>query len=282
MPEKIDPVGGQALIEGVMMRSKSKIAMSARTSSGKIVTKVINHNPMNARFPWSIPVVRGAIGMVDMLIVGFKALNWSADQQLGKEEKIGNKEMIGTTVIALVGTLALFVVLPYYLTTFFSTPNTTLFHVIDGVIRFLLFLAYITVISLMKDVRTLYEYHGAEHKTVHCHEAGLKLTPENVLKFPKEHPRCGTSFIIIVLGISIITFSIAKTNSTLLNILARIILMPVIAGASYELLRLCGKYPKNKLLMAVATPGLWMQKITTREPNKKQAEVAIMALKKAL
>ncbi len=278
----IDPVGGQALIEGVMMRSKNIVSMSARRKDGSIVAKNFRHTPLNISGAYSYPIIRGAVGMIDMLIIGFKALNWSADQQLGVEEKISSREIIGTTFLALVGTLLIFVALPYYLSTLITTPAGVVFHIIDGLLRLALFVGYIFLISLMSDVRTMFEYHGAEHKAVHCYESGKRLTPDNVLKFPKEHPRCGTSFLIIVLALSIITFSVVRTDSSFWNIALRIILIPVIMGVSYELLKLSARNADGRVFRFVVVPGLWMQKITTREPDKKQAEVAIAALKNAL
>ncbi|MBI4139993.1 DUF1385 domain-containing protein [Candidatus Woesearchaeota archaeon] len=278
----IDPVGGQALIEGVMMRSKNVVSMSTRKKDGSIVTKTLRHTPLNVSKPYNYPIIRGSVGMIDMLVIGFKALNWSADQQLGKEEKITSREIISTTFLALVGTFLIFVALPYYLSTLITTPDGVIFHIIDGLLRLALFVGYISLISLMSDVRTMFEYHGAEHKAVHCYESGKKLTPENVLRFPKEHPRCGTSFLIIVLAISIITFSIVRTDSSFWNVALRIILIPLIMGVSYEFLKLSAKNADGNMFKFIVAPGLWMQKITTREPNKKQAEVAITALKNAL
>ncbi len=279
---KIDPVGGQALIEGVMMRSARRTAMSCRKQDGSIVTRIVNKQPLNKSLPWSLPIVRGAVTMVEMLMLGYDALSWSANQQLEEEEQMSSRDVVLTLCVALVATIGVFVVIPYFLTFLFTKNQGFIFTIIDGLIRIVLFLAYLIIIGRMAEVRTLYEYHGAEHKAVHCHEAGKKLTPKNVLTFPKEHPRCGTSFLLITLVVAIITFSLVSTSSTLLNILSRVVLLPVIAGISFEILKLSAKHQSSSLFKLIITPGLWLQKLTTREPNEKQAEVAIVALKKAL
>ncbi|MBD3310441.1 DUF1385 domain-containing protein [Candidatus Woesearchaeota archaeon] len=267
--------GGQAVIEGVMMRSKHYVAVSVR-SKGKIVSKVekLKRMPNFADYIF----VRGIVNLFRMLVVGIRALIWSADQQLEKEEKISKWEVAWTMAIAFGAAILLFIILPYYLTTLTQTRGV-IFNLIDGVIRVVVFIAYLLLISLMKDVNVLFQYHGAEHMAVHAYEAGKKLTPDNVKKFSTRHPRCGTSFILIVLVISIIVFSFITSESNLVKILARIVLIPVIASVSYELLKLTARFQKSRIVRLLSLPGLWIQKITTRKPGKRQIEVAIRALK---
>ncbi len=271
-------VGGQAVIEGVLMKNGDKTAIAVRRPDKKISVKKDKHKSISKKVKFlGWPFFRGIVNLIEMMVLGIKALSYSANESLGEdEEKITKKEFAVTTVIALAMAVGLFVLLPLYITKATRTDGV-MFNIIDGVLRVAVFIAYILVISLMSDVKRLFEYHGAEHKTVNCYEAGKKLTVANVKKHSTLHRRCGTTFLLIVLTISIIIFSLIVTDSFLMKFLVRILLLPVIAGISYELLKLGAKFPHNIFLNILVWPGLMLQKITTREPGKKQIEVAIKA-----
>ncbi len=277
-------VGGQALVEGVMMRGASKVAWAARTPNGKIVVKSFPFKSVSRDFPMKLPLLRGVVALIEMMALGIKALLWSAEQQAGKDEKLSNTEIALTLLISIVLGLVIFVGLPYALTwlAIGHRPESLLFNLTDGVLRVLFFVAYIFLIGLAKDVRRLYQYHGAEHMSVHCHEAGLSLTPANVKKFSPVHPRCGTSLLAYVIGLSIIAFSLIRSDIWYLNVAIRIAMIPVIAGVSYELLRIAARWPRSGIVWLMSLPGLFAQRITTRRPDSKQIEVAIAALRKAL
>jgi uncharacterized protein YqhQ len=236
-----------------------------------------------------------------MLIIGMKALTWSANQTTDKEEeKLSKTELTWTIIISLIIVIVFFVALPYFLTFLVGASeesNPIVFNFIDGLIKISFFLIYILFISRMKEVKTLFQYHGAEHKAIYCHENKKPLTVENAKKYTTLHPRCGSSFLVIVLIISIIVFSILPiflnslfpsfqdlsfiTKKVFLFI-SRIIVIPIIAGASYELLKLSAKFKNNPIVRSVTLPGLWLQKITTKEPTRKQIEVAIKSLESVL
>ena len=270
-------IGGQAVIEGVLMMAPEKFAIAVRLPDGSIETKVESHKAKSKRFKLlGIPFIRGVVNLVDMLVVGSKALTWSAEKQ--GEEEMRWWETLLTFAFAILMTVGIFVVAPYYLARVFVEPPGFVFNIIDGVFRLLAFFVYLLSITVFKDVRRMFEYHGAEHMTVHCYEAKKPLTPENCMKFSKEHARCGTSLLFFVVIVSIFVFSILHTPYWYINIFGRIILIPVVAGISYELLKFSAKY---KCLSWVSLPGLWTQRLTTRTPDKEQLEVAIAALEKA-
>jgi uncharacterized protein YqhQ len=298
MKKKLN-VGGQAVMEGVMMRSPKYYGVAVRNEKGKIVVKAEKLDRKHNFF--KMPFIRGVVNLIDMLVLGIKTLIWSADQQTDeKEEKLSKTEVFWTLFISLGFALLLFVALPYFLTHlagFVEETRPILFNFIDGLIKIGLFLAYLFLISLMKDVRTLFEYHGAEHNVVHCYEDGKKLTVENARKYSTKHPRCGTSFIFIVFIFSMLIFSVLpifvlylKPDFNDLSFLIRrailfplrIAVIPLIAGVSYELLKLSAKFKKNLFVKLITLPGLWLQKITTKKPSKKQLEVAIISLKAVL
>lgn len=289
--DKKPSIGGQAVIEGVMIRNQKHYAVAVRKKD-KIVTKKVRIKQRKGIF-YKLPIVRGFYNLVDMLVIGMKTLMWSANQAAEEEgEKITKKEMIYTVLISFLIAILFFVALPYFLTFiigFKEESNPFLFNFIDGIIRILIFLAYILGISFLKDVKRLFQYHGAEHMAVHCYENNKKLTIENIKKFPTLHPRCGTSFIMIVLIISILVFSIlppivlylfpgfANFSIIFRKIILfslRISLIPLIAGVSYELLKLSDKFKDSFMMNVFIQPGLWFQKITTKKPNKRQIEVA--------
>ena len=273
----VEHIGGQAVIEGVMMRSPTKVAVSVRLQNGKIKTKKEKFKKINKYS--KMPLIRGSFVLVDTLVKGMKALIWSADQQLGKDEKITTKEIVFSLLIAFGFGIILFLVVPLYLAGFVSAKGTILYNVVDGILRVIALVAYMAVISLMKDIKVVFQYHGAEHKAVNCYEAGKKLTLANAKKFTTIHKRCGTSFLFIVVIISIIIFSFILSPKFYINLLVRIILLPVVAGISYEILKL-GE--KTKIIRWATWPGQWLQKITTKEPTNKQIEVAITSLKSVL
>ncbi|MEA3429723.1 MAG: DUF1385 domain-containing protein [Nanoarchaeota archaeon] len=273
-------VGGQAVIEGVMMRSPNHLVISVRNEDGKIVTKKERIRRMKK--PFRLPFIRGIISLVDALVMGIKALTWSANQATGIDEEIKGKDIAFVIGVSFLFGILFFIALPLYLTKLITVDKGVIFNIIDGVIRIGIFVAYILAISLMKDVRRIFQYHGAEHKAVNCYENNETLKVKNVKKYSTLHPRCGTAFLVIVLIISIILFSIIITDSLLTRFVARIILIPVVAGISFEFLKFAGTYRHNWFIKILSAPGLSIQKITTKEPDKAQMEVAITALKATL
>jgi uncharacterized protein YqhQ len=277
-------IGGQAIIEGVMMKGPKYVGTAARTPKGKIVKNKFKHESItykNAFF--RLPVLRGIIFLFEMMILGLKTLAWSADQQ-GEEhdEKLSKWEIVGTMTFSFGLAILLFVVAPYYITRFFTTSHDLAFNLIDGFFRLAIFLGYLIGISFLKDVKRLFQYHGAEHKAVHCFESGKKLTVKNVQSFSTIHPRCGTSLIVFVIGISIVIFSLIQVQEWYWNVLLRIIVIPLVGGLAYEMLKFGAKFQNNWLIKILILPGLWVQKITTSEPEDDQVEVAIASLKQVL
>ncbi len=273
-----DYIGGQAVVEGVMMASRKKVAVSVRKNDGKIKTKTEKRNNISEKFKKTI-FLRGLVSLFEMLYIGTKALMWSSNENLEEDEQIGGWGMFFTLILSFAVAIGLFIALPLWFSKLLS-EDRIIFNVLDGIFRVALFVAYLWFISRFKDIHRVFQYHGAEHKAVNCYEAGKSLNVKNVEKFSRIHPRCGTSFIFIVLIISIILFSLVWSESWFLKFLYRILLIPVIAAISYEILRYNARKP-NKILCFLTKPGLWLQKITTQEPDKKQLEVAIAALKAA-
>ncbi|HII17201.1 TPA: DUF1385 domain-containing protein [Candidatus Woesearchaeota archaeon] len=296
----IDTMGGQAVIEGVMMRGKSHAVVSARRQDGKITS--ISYPLRKHSAFLRLAFIRGVVNLIDMLVIGTKALLWSAGQASddGEEEQMGGLAVAGMLILSFGFALVVFVAIPYLLTGFLGLVEQSepfWFNVTDGIIRIGFFLLYIIAIARMKDIRRVFEYHGAEHMAVHCYEKGKAMTVENVKTFPRLHPRCGTSFIMIVLLISILFFTIVPSAVMALVPLfselsfwaqkgilfaARVIFIPLIAGVSYEILRFSAKHPKSRVFALLTKPGLWMQLITTRAPDAKQIKVAIHSLKEVL
>lgn len=269
-------IGGQALIEGVLMISPEKIAIALRKDS-KIITKVEKRSK-KLKILKKIPFIRGIIALIEMLYIGTKALLYSTEVAIGEDEKITKTELSLTLLLSIGLGIALFIALPLFLTKLITTDRLA-FNLIDGVFRILVFMIYLVIIGFSKDIKRVYQYHGAEHMSVHCYEANKELIVNNVKKFPPEHPRCGTSFILIVLITSILLFSLIWNPLWMIKFVQRILLIPVIAGISYEILKLSAKI---KILNFLTLPGLWLQKLTTKQPDKKQIEVAIAAIKKVL
>ncbi len=271
-------VGGQAVIEGVMMKKGKNVSIAVRKPDDTISVKKEKVSRFFAHKIFQLPMLRGILVLLETLVFGMKALTYSANESIDiAEEKLSSLEIGLTMIVSFVFAIGLFIILPLFLTNLTSTSGI-LFNLIDGIIRVGIFVIYILVISLMSDVKILFGYHGAEHKAVACYENGEKLTVDNAKKFPTAHRRCGTTFILIVLALSIIVFSLIPSNVLWVKFVSRLALVPVIAGLSYEILKLGAKYPKNKLLNCFVVPGLLFQKLTTREPTDRQLEVAVKSL----
>jgi len=289
--EKIN-IGGQAVIEGVMMRAPRSVAIAVRRPSGEIVVRKDEVVPLSERFPVvKFPVVRGAVALFASLIIGIKALNFSANEAMVEEEGTGKEElsswaMAGTMTVAFGFGILLFFILPLYLTKLLVPligSSNIVFNLVDGVIRVAVFLVYIWSISRMKDIQRVFQYHGAEHKSIFAFEAGEELSVANVRKYSCLHPRCGTSFLLIVMLVSIGIFSlIPKLWPFYMKAGSRIVLLPLIAGVSYELLKWSAKNDHSRLVKMVIAPGLALQRLTTREPDDSQIEVAIRSMEEAL
>ncbi|MCD6575420.1 DUF1385 domain-containing protein [Candidatus Aerophobetes bacterium] len=293
-------VGGQAVIEGVMMRSPRWVTVAVRKNNGEIVVKKDPYVSLTKRH-WllNLPIIRGAIALAETLYIGIKALTFSAeivaqeeeeDADEKVEEKVKTKrEQILTTIwlslsIALGAFLALFLFfyLPLFLAGLLRIKSGFLFNVVDGIIRISIFLIYLWLITIWKSMRRIFEYHGAEHKSIFALEAGEDLTVDNVKKYTTHHPRCGTSFLLVVMLVSIGVFIFLGKPNTVQERLIRLLFVPLIAGISYEIVKLSGKKATNPLVRALIAPGLWLQRITTKEPDDEQLEVAIAALKSSL
>ena len=282
-------VGGQSVVNGVMMRSKNFYSIALRNQSKGIDVELFPIKSIIKKYPIDkVPLIRGIIALIENLVLGFKSLVYSADKMSiseGREEvKISGFQMTISIILAVALAFGLFFTLPTFLGKFIyqSVPNIFLYNLIEGLIRLTILISYIIFTSFLKDIRTLYEYHGAEHKTVHAYEAGDELVASKVAKYSTLHMRCGTAFLMIVVMSSIIVFSLLGRQSLIQRIIYRIILVPPIVGISYEFIRLAGKFPESLILKIVSFPGLLLQRITTRIPSKEQLEVAIVALEEIL
>lgn len=275
-------VGGQAVIEGVMMRGKTHVAVAVRQPDGEISVDVRPVNSISDRYPiLKKPFLRGVVSLAESLVMGMKALAYSAQVSGDEDEKLDSKEMALTIAVSAGLAILLFIVIPTWSMRFLTgiTQDHMALNLAEGVLRMAIFLAYIAAISSMNDIQRVFQYHGAEHKTIYTYEAGLPLKVENVRPFSTLHPRCGTNFLMIVMLISMFIFTFLGWPSLLERIASRIILMPVIAGVSYELIRYAGAHTDNPLVRIAITPGLLLQKLTTRQPDDSQIEVAIASLK---
>lgn len=288
MPNK--NVGGQAVIEGVMMRNEYDVSVAVRKPNQEISIKndKINVLPKWKWLRW--PFIRGISSLIEMLVVGIKTLNYSANESLDEpdtdqKEELSTWQITLTMIVAFALAIGIFKFLPLAMTTGiqaffpFLKNHGIVFNLVEGIIKALLVVGYIVLISLMEDVKRIFQYHGAEHKSVHCYEEDKELTVENVQKYPTAHPRCGTSFIIFVVLISILVYTLIPNSLNFwLKLGYRLLLLPVIAGISFEILKLNSKFPNSTTLGLIDKPGIWIQKLTTREPDEKQLEVAIAAL----
>ena len=288
-------IGGQAVLEGVMMKNKAKYAVAVRKPDGEIEVEVETYQGLahGSKFK-ELPFIRGIFNFLDSLILGTRALNYSAsfyEEEEGKETKFdkamdkmsggnGEKLLSGiVTVISIMLAVGIFIVLPYFISSLFESfiRNRSLMAIIEGVIRIALFLLYVWGISAMKDIRRLYQYHGAEHKCINCIEKGRPLTVHNVMRSSRLHKRCGTSFIFFVMLVSIVLFFFIQVDNVAEKVILRILLMPVVAGISYEIIRLAGR-TDNVFIKILSAPGMWIQRMTTREPDESMAEVAIASV----
>lgn len=274
--------GGQAVIEGVMMRGRNSLAIAVRKQDGSIAMREDPLSSITQRFPiLKYFPFRGMVAMVEAMVIGIRALNYSAQEYVEEEEEeLGTKEMVMTMGFAFLLAAGLFIGLPALIIHFVEryVDSHVVLNLIEGLIKITFFLAYVWGISFMSDIRRVFEYHGAEHKTINCYEAGDKLTVGNVRKASRFHKRCGTSFIVFVLLISILLFSFFGKPPFLLRILYHLLLLPVVAGVSYEIIRIAGKDNAPKFVHWLSLPGIWTQSITTREPDDSQIEVAIQSL----
>lgn len=298
-------IGGQAVMEGVMMRHKDRYAVAVRKENHEIEVKSDNHIGYGKRFHVSgIPIVRGAFAFVDSLVLGMQTLTWSASffeeeepadtsgrkkeeatevSDKKKEEDSDKGFMILTVILSLALSIGLFMVLPFFISNIFrrATDSGLILGIIEGLVRLMIFIAYIVLISRMKDIQRLFMYHGAEHKTINCIEHGEELTPENAAKYSRFHKRCGTSFLFIVMFVSIVFFllffQIFPMENMALKVICRILMVPLIAGVSYEIIQWAGRHDSG-LVCLVSKPGFWMQKFTTKEPDMEMLEVAIASI----
>ena len=279
-------VGGQAVIEGVMMRGVDWWSLAVRRPDETIG---IHHWPLVSwmkRYPiLKLPIVRGVVALVESLVIGVRALTISANESLGEEEeKLGKKEIGVTLTIAFAFAVGLFFIAPLFLTGLLDRwlGGGFLFWLVEGFVRVGIFLVYLAIVTQIKDLRRVFEYHGAEHMSIHALEHGEELTVENVEKYKTLHLRCGTSFLLIVLVVSIFVFAFVGRPVWYLLILSRIILVPLIAGISYEIIRYAGRHESNKVVRVIMAPGLALQWMTTKPPDSAQVEVAIAALEKII
>lgn len=298
---KSSNIGGQAVMEGIMMRSGDQYSVGVRKPDGEIEVKVEPYKSWaKDKKLWKLPVFRGVVSFFESLVVGMKCLTYSASFYEDEEEEQKKKEemtreekdraeakkekqdqwiMYGTVAFSVILSVALFIMLPYFLASLLRkvTQSEGVIAVAEACVRMLLFLGYLFLISRMKDIQRVFMYHGAEHKCINCIEHGLELNVENVMKSSREHKRCGTSFLLFVMIVSIIFFLFIRVSSPWLRVAVRLLLMPVIAGVSYEIIRLAGR-SENPVVMLLSKPGLALQKLTTREPEPDMVEVAIEAV----
>ena len=289
-------IGGQAVLEGIMMKNKEKYSVAVRKPDGQIEVRTKVYRSIAGDSKWAkLPLIRGVVNFIDSLVLGMESLSYSAsfyddeeEQEPGKFEKLlvklfgekAEKVVMGCTVaFSVIMAVAIFMVLPYYISGIFRNfiVSNTLLAVLEGVIRLGLFTLYVVLISCMKDIKRTYMYHGAEHKCINCIERGRELNVKNVRKSSRYHARCGTSFLFIVMVISIVFFIFIRVDSPILRVVFRVLLVPVIAGVSYEFIRLAGR-SDNPLMKVLSLPGKAMQKLTTREPDDDMIEVAIAAV----
>ncbi len=286
MPENRASIGGQAVIEGVMMRSPTHYATAVRTPQGRIVIHKVRFKSLVRRFkPLNIPVIRGAITLIETMYIGVQSLTYSASQAVEEESETKpkgklatNLALTGSVALALVMGFALFFYIPLLLTELLGFEGGVVFNLVDGVFRLAIFLLYVYLISRWKEMRRIFQYHGAEHMTIYAYESGEELTTEHASRQPRLHPRCGTSFLIVVMLVSIIVFVFLGKPESISDRLLRFAMIPLIGGISYEFIRLSAKERFRKIFKPVVWPGLALQRITTQPPTDDMLEVAIAAL----
>ncbi|MEW8994750.1 DUF1385 domain-containing protein [Clostridium sp.] len=296
--EKKTTVGGQAVIEGVMMRGSKGLATAVRLPNGSIEVKKESSESLTKKNKFlGFPIIRGFISLIESLVIGIKSLEYSASFFEDEEEESkfdkwfdkifkdkGNSVLMGISlVLSLSFSILLFFILPTALTSLVKktiTSNVLVLNIIEGIIRVIIFISYIFIVGKLEDIKRVYQYHGAEHKTIFCYESGIELTAENAKKFERLHPRCGTNFLFLVMVISIIIFSFTGWQSIGQRVVSRILLLPIVSGVTYEVIKWLGK-SDSKISKIIAWPGLLLQKITTQEPDESMLEVAITSLKAA-
>lgn len=290
---KSSNIGGQAVLEGIMMKNQDRYAVAVRKPDGEIFVQTETFHSITGNWKklTTIPFVRGVFNFIDSMVLGIKTLTFSASfyeeeeekelsgKDLKKKEKQENLMMAGTVAFSIVAAVAIFMILPYFLSTLMKPviPSYHLRTVIEGVVRIGIFIVYILLISRMEDIQRTFMYHGAEHKCINCIEHGLPLTVENVRKSSKEHKRCGTSFMLFVMIVGIVLLFFVRVESPLMRVIVRIALLPVIAGISYELFKWAGS-SENPVVCILSKPGLWLQGLTTKEPDDEMIEVGIAAV----
>ena len=290
---KSSNIGGQAVIEGVMMKNKERYAVAVRKPDGEIEVTTDTYKSVVGKYTalTKLPFVRGIFNFVDSLVLGMKTLTWSAsfyeeeeekemtEAEEKKQERTEKLLMTLTMVVSFALAIGIFMVLPYFLSDLLKKwiSSYTVRIIIEGIIRIAIFVAYVGGISVMNDIKRLYRYHGAEHKCINCIEHGLPLTVENVRKSSKEHKRCGTSFMLFVMIVGIVLLFFVRVESPLMRVIVRIALLPVIAGISYELIKWAGS-SENPVVCILSKPGLWLQGFTTKEPDDEMIEVGIAAV----
>lgn len=288
-------IGGQAVIEGVMMKNGDQYAVAVRKPNQEIEVKIEDYMPIGEKFRiLKLPIIRGIFNFIESLVIGMKTLTYSAeffDEEEAfdeKEKASSNKKtddllMVGTVFLSIVIAIAIFMILPAFLAELIGkvVHSHILLAIIEGVIRLVIFLLYVALISIMRDIKRVFMYHGAEHKSINCLEAGDPLTPENVKKHSRYHKRCGTSFLFVVMIISIIVFMFIDVETVWLRMLYRILLVPLIAGISYEFIMFAGK-SNSKIAYVLSIPGMWVQRMTTKEPDLDMIEVAIKSVEAVL
>lgn len=290
---KSSNIGGQAVLEGIMMKNQDRYAVAVRKPDGEIFVQTETFHSITGNWKklTTIPFVRGVFNFIDSMVLGIKTLTFSASfyeeeeekelsgKDLKKKEKQENLMMAGTVAFSIVAAVAIFMILPYFLSTLMKPviPSYHLRTVIEGVVRIGIFIVYILLISRMEDIQRTFMYHGAEHKCINCIEHGLPLTVENVRKSSKEHKRCGTSFMLFVMIVGIVLLFFVRVESPLMRVIVRIALLPVIAGISYELIKWAGS-SENPVVCILSKPGLWLQGLTTKEPDDEMIEVGIAAV----
>lgn len=287
-------IGGQAVLEGIMMKNNTRYSIAVRKPDGEIDVEIGEYTgTLGESGITKVPFIRGIFSFIDSLRLGTRCLNHSASFYEEEETESAADKMLDrafkgraesvlmtlTTVIAVLFAVGLFMVLPYFISNYMRgfVRNDSLLAILEGVIRILIFVLYVLLISLMKDIRRVYMYHGAEHKCINCIERGRELTVENVMKSSKQHRRCGTSFLLFVMLVSVVLFFFIRVDNMALKVLIRILLIPVIAGIAYEIIRLAGRFD-NWLVRVISAPGLWLQGLTTKEPDEDMVEVAIKAV----
>ena len=286
MPEKKKfSYGGQAVLEGVMIRGRSAVVTAIRRPGGNIAIDSKPVPTIEKSRARRIPFVRGVVVLFESLILGLNSLMYSANVALEEEqEQLSNKALWGMIAVGAILVIAVFFIAPLFLTKLVNSflPNSLAFALIEGIIRIAIFIAYLKLIGLMPDVKRVFTYHGAEHKTVNAFEAGVPLEPDAIQAYSRAHVRCGTSFLFFVLIVAILVFSLVGRQVLWLMVLYRIVLLPVIMGIGYEIIYFGARHTNNWLMKIVLTPGLWLQSLTTGEPDNRQLEVAIAAMNKAV